>query len=251
VELLGGSLAAAALMAVAALTIGFSKTAIGGLAVIAVAIFATLLPARESTAAILAVLIVGDVVACWHYRRDPDWSLIRRLLPAVLPGLVLGTLFLGAVDDRTLRRSIGAVLLVLLLLQLWVKARSVEGETSEVHRHPAAAWTAGTAMGFTTMTANAAGAVMTLYLSAAGIDKRRFVGTNAWFFLIVNLVKVPFSIGLGLMHPADAVRALVLAPAVLVGGLIGYATVRRISQRAFDLAVLLASALAAGVLLLG
>ncbi|HEU5242041.1 MAG TPA: sulfite exporter TauE/SafE family protein, partial [Ornithinibacter sp.] len=73
----------------------------------------------------------------------------------------------------------------------------------------------------------------------------------AWFFLIVNLVKVPFSVGLGLMHPADAVRALVLAPAVLVGGLVGYATVRRISQRAFDLAVLLASALAAGVLLLG
>ena len=250
-ELLGGSLAAAALMAVSALTIGFSKTAIGGLAVIAVAIFATLLPARESTAAILAVLIVGDVVACWHYRREPDWSLIRRLLPAVLPGLVLGTLFL-----RSGRRPDAAALdrcriLVLLLLQLWVKARSVEGETSQVHRHPAAAWTAGTAMGFTTMTANAAGAVMTLYLSAAGIDKRRFVGTNAWFFLIVNLVKVPVSIGLGLMHSTDAVRAAVLAPADLVGGLVGYATVRRISQRAFDLAVLLASALAAGVHLLG
>jgi len=34
---------------------------------------------------------------------------------------------------------------------------------------------------FATMTANAAGAVMTLYLSASGIDKRRFIGTNAWF----------------------------------------------------------------------
>ena len=86
-------------------------------------------------------------------------------------------------------------------------------------------------MGFTTMTANAAGAVMTLYLSASGIDKRRFVGTSAWFFLIVNLAKVPFSIGLGLMHPVDAVRALVLAPVVLLGGLLGYATVQRISQR--------------------
>ena len=211
-ELLGGSLAGAALMATAALLIGFSKTAIGGLAVIAVAIFATLLPARESTAAILAVLIVGDVIACWHYRRDPDWSLIRRL-PAVLPGLVLGTLFVRVVDDTTLRRSIGAVLLVLLLLQLAVKARTSEGENSQVHRHPVAAWTAGTGMGFTTMTANAAGAVMTLYLSAAGVDKRRFVGTSAWFFLIVNLVKVPFSVALGLMHVDDATRAALLAPA--------------------------------------
>ena len=248
-EVLGGTLGAAALMGLAALVIGYSKTALGGLAVVSVAIFATLLPARESTAAILAVLIVGDVIACWHYRRDPDWSLIRRLLPAVLPGLVLGTLFLNAVDDTTLRRSIGAVLLALLALQLWVKTRTGD-EPSTLHRHPAVAWTAGTAMGFTTMTANAAGAVMTLYLSAAGIDKRRFVGTNAWFFLIVNLIRVPFSVGLGLLHTDDVLRAVYLSPLVLVGGLLGYATVRVISQRAFDVGVLLASALSALVLLL-
>ncbi len=247
-ELLGGSVAAALLMGLAAAIIGYSKTALGGLAVIAVAIFATVLPAKESTAAILALLIVGDLVAVWHYRHDADWTLIRRLLPAVVPGLVLGSVFLGVVSDDVLRRSIGAVLLVLVLLQLWVKWRS-DGATSTAHEHRAAAWGAGTAAGFATMTANAAGAVMTLYLSASGIDKRRFVGTNAWFFLIVNLVKVPFSVGLGLMHWQDVGRAGLLAPLVLAGGLLGYATVRRISQRGFDVAVLAASALAAAALL--
>ncbi len=248
-DLLGGTLVAACLMGAAALVVGFSKTALGGLGVVAVAIFATVLPAKQSTAAILAVLIVGDLVAVWHYRRDADWGLIRRLLPAVLPGLVLGTLFLRAVDDSTLRRTIGGVLLVLVLLQLWVKRRS--GDTrSTTHERRGAAWTAGTGVGFATMTANAAGAVMTLYLSAAGIDKRRFVGTNAWFFLIVNLVKVPFSVGLGLLGWTDVGRAGLLAPLVLLGGLVGYATVRRISQRSFDVAVLLASAVAAAALLL-
>ncbi len=246
---LASSTGALALMALAAAIIGYSKTALGGLGVVAVAIFATVLPARESTAAILMILIVGDVIACWHYRRDPDWGLIRRLLPAVIPGLLLGTLFLRVVSDDTLRRSIGAVLLVLLGLQLWVKWRARD-TPSTTYRHPGAAIAAGSAMGFTTMTANAAGPVMTLYLSAAGIDKRRFVGTSAWFFLIVNLTKVPFSIGLGLLHPVDAVRALALAPFVLLGGMLGYATVRRISQRTFDVAVLLASALAAAALLL-
>ena len=71
----------------------------GGEAVISVAIFATILPTKESTAAILMLLIVGDVIACWHYRRDADWALVRRLLPAVVPGLVLGAMFIGAVDD--------------------------------------------------------------------------------------------------------------------------------------------------------
>lgn len=249
-EELASGPAALALMAVAALIIGYSKTALGGLGVVAVAIFATVLPAKESTAAILTVLIVGDVIACWQYRRDPDWSLIRRLLPAVVPGLVLGTLFLRVVADETLRRSIGALLLLLLLLQLWVKTRATGDEPSTAHRHPVTAWAAGSGMGFATMTANAAGPVMTLYLSAAGIDKRRFVGTSAWFFLIVNLVKVPFSIGLGLLHGDDVVRAVALSPAVLAGALLGYATVRVISQRGFDVAVLLASALAAGALLL-
>lgn len=247
-ELLGGTVLAALSMGVAALVIGYSKTALGGLAVVSVAIFASILPARQSTAAILAVLIVGDLVAVWHYRHDADWAIVRRLLPAVLPGLVLGSLFLGLVDDTVLRRSIGGILLVLVLLQLWVKWRSGE-EPSRVHERRAAAWAAGTGAGFATMTANAAGAVMTLYLSASGIDKRRFVGTNAWFFLIVNLVKVPFSVGLGLLDWRDAGRAGLLAPLVLLGGLLGYATVKRISQRGFDVAVLLASAVAAAALL--
>lgn len=248
-ELFGGTAAGLALMAVAAALIGYSKTALGGLAGVAVAIFASVLPARQSTAAILAVLIVGDLVAVWHYRHDADWTLIQRLLPAVLPGLVLGSAFLGLVGDDVLRRTIGGVLLVLVLLQLMVTWRA-DGGTSTTHERPAAAWGAGTAAGFATMTANAAGPVMTLYLSAAGIDKRRFVGTNAWFFLVVNLVKVPFSAGLGLLHVDDVARAGLLAPLVVIGGLLGYATVRRISQRGFDVAVLLASALAAAALLL-
>jgi hypothetical protein len=248
-ELLGGSLVAVLLMVLAAVVIGFAKTALGGLGVVSVAIFATILPAKESTAAILVLLIVGDLVAVWHYRRDADWSLIRRLLPAVLPGLVLGSVFLGVVSDNVVRRSIGVVLLVLLLLQLLVKTRS-EAPASNVHERRAVVWAAGTAAGFVTMTANAAGAVMTLYLSASGVDKRRFIGTNAWFFLIVNLVKVPFSVGLGLMHWTDLARAGILAPIILLGGLLGYATVRRISQRRFDVAVLLASTVAAAALLL-
>lgn len=248
-ELLGGSVGTVLLMVLAAIVIGFSKTALGGLAVIAVAIFATILPAKESTAAVLLLLIVGDFVAVWHYRHDADWSMIRRLLPAVLPGLVLGAIFLRFVSDGVLRRSIGVVLLVLILVQLVVKWRS-HSPVSRGHEGRAAVWAAGSGAGFATMTANAAGAVMTLYLSASGIDKRRFIGTNAWFFLIVNLVKVPFSVGLGLMHLEDLSRAAMLAPLILLGGVIGYAAVRRLSQRRFDVAVLGASAVAATALLL-
>lgn len=233
----------ALLLVVAALLIGYAKTAIGGLASISVAIFASVMPARESTAAILLLLIVGDVVAVWHYRREADWRLLRRLIPAVLPGLALGAVFLAVVDDLLLRRSIGVLLLVLVALQLALRWRSPDMATVGSSR--AAALGTGVAAGFTTMTANAAGPVTTLYLVAQGVEKLRFLGTNALLFFGVNVCKLPFSFGLGLFGPHTVQRTLLLAPFVLIGAWVGLRTVQRLSQQRFDQAVLAASAVAA------
>jgi len=109
---------------------------------------------------------------------------------------------------------------------------------------------AGTAAGFTTMAANAAGPVMALYLQLARVDKVRFLGTNAWYFLIVNLAKTPLTAALGLFSPQVLLRDLVLVPFVLVGTLLGVWLIKRIGQRGFDTAVLAASAVAAVSLIL-
>lgn len=244
-----------AVFAVVGFIVGFSKTSVGGLAAIAVAVAALAMPAKESTAAILAVLIAGDVVAVSLFGRHVDWSLLRSLIPAVVPGLVLGTLFLAWVSDEVLRRSIGVMLLVLVALQLWLGRRRrlqprVEGQASRVD-HPVTSWVTGTAAGFTTMTANAAGAVMTLFFVAKGVEKSRFIGSIAWFFLGVNLAKVPFSVGLGLMRWDDVWRAVVVFPLVVLGGFAGRALVRRLAQHQFEVAVLVGSAVAAVALVLG
>ncbi len=228
--------------------VGFAKTAIGGLSTVAVALFASVLPARSSTAALLLVLLVGDTVAVLVYRRDCDWSLLRHLVPAVLPGLGLGALVLAVWGDRTIQLAIGVILLLLVVLQLALARR-----TPEVRERPwsgRAKVATGLASGLTTMVANAAGPVMTLYLVAQGVDKRRFLGTGAWFFLGVNLCKVPFSVGLGLVHRDMLVTTALLAPLVLLGAAIGFVVVHRIGQRSFETAVLGASLVSAVALLL-
>lgn len=163
------------LLGLAALCIGVGETAVGNLGSVAVAIFASVLPTRESTGAILLLLIVGDVVAVWHYRRDADLALLRRLLPSVIPGLVLGALFLALVDDTVLRRSIGVLLLVMALLQVALRVRAPS--VGAVAASPTAAIATGAASGFATMTANASGPVMRLYLVAQGVEKWRFIRT--------------------------------------------------------------------------
>jgi uncharacterized membrane protein YfcA len=248
-------------LTVAALFAGFAKTAIGGLGTVAVALVAAVIPARESTAALLLLLLVGDVLAVSVYRRDCDWHLLRHLVPAVVPGLVLGSVVLAVIDDATMRIGLGVLLLVLLIAQM-----CSERPASVLRRHrptPAAATTTGdregwsrtatagvgVAAGVTTMVANAAGPVMTLYLVAQGVDKRRFLGTGAWFFLGVNLCKLPFSVGLGLVDEEMLRTTAVLAPVVLLGGLAGLSVVRRIGQRSFDRAVLSATVVSAAALL--
>ena len=231
----------------AAFLVGLAKTSLGGLATVSVALFALVLPARESTAALLLVLLVGDAVAVTLYRRDADWALIRSLLPGLLPGLVVGTAVLAVADDDLLRRGIGVVLLTLVLLQLAVQRR---GPSSGAPWSAPARGGVGVAAGFTTMVANAGGPVMALYLVGQGVPKRRFVGTAAWFFLGVNLAKLPFSVGLGLVAPWMLVLTLIMAPLVGLGGLLGLVLLDRLRQHVFEVAVLAASALSAIPLLL-
>lgn len=238
---------ALALMGVGALIMGFSKTSVGGLGSLTVAIFALGMSARESTATVLLLAIVGDIVAVSLMGKHCNWRLLLHLVPSVIPGLLLGWAFLYWVDDVTLRRAIGGLLVVSLLLQWWLRRRGDPPPPEKPHW--GAAMAAGTSAGFTTMTANAAAPVMALYLMQMGVDKKRFIGTNAWFFAAINLTKVPFAASIGLMPVRNLILVAWLAPVVLLGTWVGRRFVNRLNQDQFDRFTVLASLVAAVSLL--
>ena len=236
---------------VAALIIGIAKTSFGGLGSVAVALMALVMPTKESTAAALLLLITGDIVAVLRYRSNADWGMLRSLLPSVLPGLLLGAVFIRVVNDLMLRRSIGAILLISVLIQLAVTARRNPPVAGDDTRPPRALTIgAGVAAGFTTMAANAAGPVMALYLQVSKVDKMRFLGTSAWFYFIVNVSKTPLTAALGLFTPRVLTTAAMMIPVVLLGTVIGVAVIGRVKQRTFDILTLLTSVVAAGALIL-
>ena len=232
-----------ALGAVTALLVGFSKLALPGIAVVYVPIFAEVLPARVSTGALLPLLILGDVLAVAFWRRHAAWRHLVRLLPWTLGGIVAGWLAMGVMDDRLVRRAIGALLIVVLgitagreLRRAAAARRGVAGEEAV----PSAWWFAGLfglAGGFTSMVSNAAGALLVVYLLAMKLPRDEFIGTSAWYFLIVNVVKVPFSVGLGLVTGPSLLLDAVLAIGVAAGAVAGMLSARRIPERAFTVSV--------------
>jgi uncharacterized protein len=241
-------------LVVAACLVGFAKTALGGVGAVSVALFAAVLPARESTGALLPLLLVGDVVAVTLYRRHADWPTLLRLFPAVAAGVVLGAVFVGRVDDVVMRRTIGAVLLALVAVH--VVQRRLRGSSAAPVAPPSPARRRGVAAvfgllaGFTTMVANSGGPVMSLYLLTAGLGVLGFLGTAAWFFLLVNAFKVPFSVGLGLLTWDSLTLNATLVPAVLAGAAVGRALIRHLDQARFERLVLWVTAAASLNLLL-
>ncbi|HEY5778530.1 MAG TPA: sulfite exporter TauE/SafE family protein [Terrimicrobiaceae bacterium] len=231
------------LAVLAAICIGMAKAGFGGLGMLAILIMARVLPARESTGAILPMLILADIFAVYTYRRHAKGGLVLRMLPPAAAGIVCGWLLMPHIPAQVFAPLIGWLTLALIALVLLQKfAPRLMNLAVE---HPGIAWPFGWLAGSTTMIANAAGPVMTIYLLACRLPKFEFVGTAAWFFFAINLLKVPFSASLGLINSASLTLNLWLAPAVIAGLVAGRWMLGKINQAVFEWLMIVFSLLGA------
>ena len=75
--------------------------------------------------------------------------------------------------------------------------------------------------------------ISAMYLLAMRLDKNNLIGTRAWYMLLVNSVKVPFSLSLGLITTSSLLFNAKMIPVVLLGGALGFILVKHISPRIF------------------
>jgi len=216
----------------AAVCIGLSKTGFGGVGMLAVLLMAQVMPARESTGAVLPLLIAADLFAIRAFRKFTVWRHLRKMLPAAVVGIACGWLLIPHLSSKLFGPLIGWMVIVLVAL---TAAQKLSGRLSATAaEHPSIAWPVGWAAGVTTMLANAAGAVMTIYLLACRLPKYEFVGTAAWFFFILTVIKVPFSASLGLINGQSLLLNLLLFPGICVGVAAGRFFLGKINQQAFE-----------------
>jgi uncharacterized membrane protein YfcA len=229
------------LAALAALGLGMSKSGFGGMAMVGILLMAQIIPARESTGVILPMLILADVFAVRAFHRHAVWRVLWRILPAAVFGVIVGWMAMPLIPVQYFAPLIGWIVSVLIGLTILQKFSPRLQEIAA--DHPAIAWPLGVLAGFTTMIANAAGSVMTIYLLGCRLPKYEFVGTAAWFFFLINVFKIPFSASLGLITPQTLVFNATLAPAVILGVFGGRILLGKINQQVFEW-LLIAMALA-------
>ncbi len=231
--------------------VGFSKSGVPTSGVLVVVLLAILFNGRLAVGVMLPLLIFADVFAVIWYHRHTRWQELRHIAGWVAPGLALGALFLWKVGQSSagamaMNRAIGGIVLALIAVHLYRLHRS--GPLRSNWMYPVS----GILAGFTTTVSNAAGPVMAIYLSGARLSPIQFVGTNAWFFCLVNLSKLPILIGLSVHDPRYAFITpkglwfdLIVSPFVIAGLYSGRWILRRIPSALFERLIIGLSAVSA------
>lgn len=227
---------------------GFSKTAMPVAGVLAGPLLAAALGATTASGFIMPLLLLGDLFALAKYRQHVNWPLIVKVIPGVLVGIVLTALLFKFVETSVLNRIIGVLILVSVLLEVWRRRFPKPVDVGPPNRLAVGFF--GTLAGMTTMAANAGGTAMTLYLINMRVSMLAFMGTFAWFFFFLNLLKVPFLVPLGFLN-LDTLRADVwFVPVVVLGALVGFSVFKRMNERVFTTIALALSAVASSFLII-
>ncbi|MGR3292003.1 MAG: sulfite exporter TauE/SafE family protein [Paracoccaceae bacterium] len=229
----------------AALLIGISKTSVE-VGILAVLLVAIALPGKASPGVVLPMLIAADIMAVMYYRQSCQWHILWRLFPAAFVGVVLGFGILWVVPDLNFERIIGWIIAAMLAVDLGLNEAA-----RKRFKGPVITAIVGSLGGAASMIANAAGPVFGVYFLQMGLKKIEFVGTRAWLFLVMNVAKLPFAFGLGLVTPQTLGLNLAFLPVILLGAGLGIWLLRVINIRMFTGLIRVGVMVAATRLILG
>ena len=170
------------------------------------------------------MLIFADIFAVRYYHRHANWRYIFISMPWALLGVIIATVFANNINDKEFNTILAIVILLGIGLMLW---QDFGFKRNVIPDNWLFGGMLGLIGGFTTMIGNAAGPVMSLYLLSMHLPKNNFIGTAAWFFLIINVLKVPFHIfSWHTITLSTLYINLIGLPAIIVGVVLGIKIVK-------------------------
>jgi len=217
-------------MGLCAIGIGMAKTGLGGLGMVVVPVLANIFGAKSSTGVLLLLLIMADIFGVRYYHMHSDIKQLVKLIPSTIIGILTGVFVGNQISDEYFQLLLGIVIISGALMTV-IKVDIKENKIFSI--------IVGFLGGFITMIGNAAGPIMSIYFLSMGFNKNKFIGTAAWFFLFVNLFKVPFHIFIWDTIDLNILLFdLSLFPLILIGALIGVWIVKKIPEKPYKIFVI-------------
>lgn len=231
----------------AVIAVAISKAGFGGaMASLSAPIMLLAFTPSQALGILLPLFLITDIWVVWFWRHLGVRRIIIVMTITALFGQFIGWLMLhyGALDDRWLMFFIGIMALLTsgkyLLSQLDASA-ALTRQRARVRFYRqhilsrALLWCS--LSGFTSFVSLTGGITSQIYLLPLQLPRQLFVATMAWFFLFINLAKVPFFTELAFMNAATWTYSALLLPFVPIGILIGRWLNQVMSDRFFYIAV--------------
>ena len=230
----------------AAFLLGLSKSGIKGIGIIIVVILAFVFGEKTSTGILLPMLIFADIFAVVYYNKHVQWHFIKKLLPAMVVGVLVGVWVGNDISETLFKRIMAIIIIGSVVIMFYMENR----RTASVPTNKVFSNGTGFLAGFTTMIGNLAGPVSDIYFLAMRLPKNEFIGTAAWLFFIINVFKLPFHIFIWKTISYETLLLnSVLIPVVTLAFFLGAYLVRLISNVNYRRFVLVVTALG-GVIML-
>ena len=243
-------------VAVSVVIQGVSKSGFaGGAGILSLPLMMLVMPVNLVAATLLPILILCDINAIYHHRRNKVWRLVLTIFIPSIFGTILGTLVWYRVGRDGVElwggyikqfTGVIAVVFALYILARETSMKWVEGRKAGVKIGVAA----GVAAGFTSTIAHAAGPIVSLFMFSQNLGKTMFTGTVAWTFALINITKLPFYLSVDLIDRRVLLFDLVLVPLSPLGSWLGKWMHDRVSESAFNRVILVLTLLAGAQLIL-
>lgn len=228
--------------------IGMSKVGVPGVSMIVVPALAFIFGAKPSTGVLLPILMMADIFGVAYYRRHADWPKVLKVLPWAVVGVLIALWVGNHVNNEQFKNLIAILIFLSIGLMLWQDKRK------GTRFFPDKWWFAasmGILGGFATMIGNVAGPVFAIYLLAMHLPKNNFIGTGAWFFLIINISKFPLQMFIWNNISLQTLTVdLIALPAIAIGAVLGFKLVKIIPEQTYRGFVILITVISAFLLLL-
>jgi len=210
-----------------ALCVGLSKTGVHGAGNIAVPLLAIVFGGKLSSGVMLPLLILADVMGVLYYHRHASWPHLKKLVVWAVVGIVIGTLVGDIINPYTFKMIMVGIIFISVAIMIWLEY----GHKEDIPDYRWFSASAGVGAGFTSMIGNLAGAFSAVYLLAMRLPKNVFIGTSAWFFLIINWIKVPFHVfKWHTIKPEYVILDLMALPMIGLGAWLGIIIVKNLSE---------------------